>query len=213
VKSFSNLKKISIFLDGKLMVFTDIRSTYNLWLIVMSLVCTLGILWEGDILNLITPQNFHGASLVIPYVLLGYFFHGLYCFAVSPIFFYKRTILLPWFTGAAAAVNIGLNFLLIPYLGITGAALATTISMFSQAVIVYIVGRGLHAHGFDLLATSIVSLVLLIAFIGPLYVDDFVQSQSVRITSAIILFAFLYIFFKQDIISAFSSATRRQRPS
>jgi O-antigen/teichoic acid export membrane protein len=190
-----------------------IRRTYNLWLIVMSLICTLGILWGGDILKLITPQNFHGASVVIPYVLLGYFFHGLYYFAVSPIFFHKRTILLPIFTGAAAAlVNIGLNFLLIPYLGITGAALATTISMFFQALVVYIVGRRLHNHGFNLLATGIVSLAMLTAFIGPLYVDDFVQSQAARVTSATILLAIIYTFFKHDIIAAFSSVTRKQQP-
>jgi len=188
-----------------------IRRTYNLWLIVMSLICTMGILWGGDILKLITPENFHGAAVVIPYVMLGYFFHGLYYFAVSPIFFHKRTTLLPWLTGSAALLNIGLNFLLIPQMGITGAALATTISMFYHALVSYLVGKRLHYHGFNLTATAVISLAMVFAFIGPLYVKEIVTSQGLRITSVMFLIALIYVFFRNDLNIILTSATKRFR--
>lgn len=188
-----------------------LRSTYNLWLIIMSMICVVGILWGGDILKLITPENFHGAERVIPYVLLGYFFHGLYYFAVSPIFFYKKTMWLPWFTGAAAAANVGLNFLLIPYFGITGAALATTISMFLQAVLVHLCGRRLHDHGFNLKKTAIISLAMMAAFIGPLYIDDMLTSYVVRATSLIVLVMLLFVSFRAEFLWIFTAVTRRVR--
>jgi O-antigen/teichoic acid export membrane protein len=183
--------------------------TFNLWLILMSIICTAGMLWGGDILKLITPEHFHGATVVIPYVMLGYFFHGLYYFAVSPIFFYKKTILLPWFTGAAAAVNIGLNFLFIPHLGIIGAALATTISMFFQSVIVYLVGRKLHNHGFNLMATGFISLSMVFAFIGFLFVYDTFTSHALRVFNIIVLLTILYLFFKNDLNNFILSLNKR----
>lgn len=173
--------------------------TFNLWLILMSIICTAGMLWGGDIQKLITPEYFHGATVVIPYVMLGYFFHGLYYFAVSPIFFYKKTILLPWFTGAAAAVNIGLNFLFIPHLGIIGAALATTISMFFQSVIVYVVGRKLHNHGFNLMATGFITLSMVFAFIGFAFMNDTLASHALRVFNVMVLLTILYMFFKNDL--------------
>lgn len=142
---------------------------------------------------------------------LGYFFHGLYYFAVSPIFFHKRTILLPWFTGSAAAVNIGLNFLLIPHLGIVGAALATTISMLFQAVVVYLFGKRLHDHGFKLLATAVISLVMTMSFIGPLCVEDTLSSQALRTGCFLLLLITVYTFFKQDLENILLAIRRQYR--
>lgn len=142
---------------------------------------------------MIAPAQFHGATVVIPYVMLGYFFHGLYYFAVSPIFFYKKTMWLPWFTGAAAAVNIGLNFLFIPHLRIIGAALATTISMFFQSVIVYVVGRKIHNHGFNLMVTGMISLSMVFALIGFILVKDKIRSPRM-LCEGLILWCFSRLF-------------------
>lgn len=173
-----------------------IRRTFNLWMILMALMCTLGILWGGDVLQWITPSRFHGATRVIPFVLLGYFFHGLYFFAVSPIFFFKKTVLLPWFTGAAAGVNIGLNFILIPYWGITGAALATTISMLFQAVVVYVAGKRFHDHGFSLKGVVAVSLVMVLGFVSLLPLENPWESHGLRVFCFIVLLAVMGHYYK-----------------
>ena len=51
--------------------------------------------------------------------------YGLYYMVVSAIFLVRRTALLPVLTILAGAVNVGLNVLLIPRIGIMGAAWAT----------------------------------------------------------------------------------------
>jgi len=50
---------------------------------------------------------------------------GFYFMAVSPIFLQRRTAILPIFTLAAGALNVGLNILLIPILGVVGAGWST----------------------------------------------------------------------------------------
>ncbi len=183
--------------------------TYNLWLFVMSFICTIGILWGGDLLKLITPEQYYGAAKIVPLVFMGYFFHGLYLFAVLPIFFHKKTKVLFIFTGASTIVNIVFNLLLIPLMGITGAALATTLSMFFQASAVYIFSKQFDNHGIRLIATSVISIVLGLSLIGPFCYENNVWPQFIRI--GILLFIIIYnsLLVKQEIKNIFSKIQKK----
>jgi O-antigen/teichoic acid export membrane protein len=65
------------------------------------------------------------AARVTPVVALASTAYGLYYIVVSAIFLARRTRVLPLLTIAAGAANVGLNVLLIPRIGIMGAAWAT----------------------------------------------------------------------------------------
>jgi O-antigen/teichoic acid export membrane protein len=60
----------------------------------------------------------------------------LYLSNVHIVFWLARTGVLAWVTPLSAAANIGLNLLLIPALGLTGAAIATLITYVLQAVVI-----------------------------------------------------------------------------
>jgi len=175
-----------------------VRRTFNLWIMFIALFCMIGILWGGDILKMITPAYFHGAAKVIPFILLGYFFHGIYFFVSSPIFFFKKTKFLPWLTGSAAGLNIGLNFLLIPYFGIIGAALATTISKFFQAGVCYSFGNKLHNHRYNIVAVLIVSLLMTISIISLFIYIPELHFHLLRIGLFILLMMALYFLYKDN---------------
>jgi len=64
-------------------------------------------------------------------------------------------------TGAAALLNIALNFLFIPRFGIYGAAYATLISFCFQSVFVYFMGRKLYNPQFELAKILIVMTLLI----------------------------------------------------
>lgn len=89
----------------------------------------------------IIGPTFYGAEPVVPIVLLAYVFQGVYLNFLPGIYFEKKTKVIPLITGAGALINIGLNFLLIPSYGITGAAVATTGAYFSMAVLTFFVTR------------------------------------------------------------------------
>jgi O-antigen/teichoic acid export membrane protein len=139
----------------------EIRRMIALWITVMGLTCLVGIFFNERALIFLTPESFHAVSRIIPVILFAYLFQGLYFLFVSPLFQFKKTKLLPFLTGGAAIVNIGLNFLLIPWFGIQGAAVATLCSLCCQAIVVYQAGKKL----FDIhLETG--RLALLVCYVG-----------------------------------------------
>ena len=87
--------------------------------------------------HLIAPQYWGGLH-VIPLVLLGYFFYGLYInFMVGPVIT-KRTRVLVWITLLGALTSITTNILLVPHIGILGAGCAVACSYFAMATALFI---------------------------------------------------------------------------
>lgn len=85
----------------------------------------------GDF-HLISPAYWGGLP-IIPFVLTGYFFYGLYInFMVGPVLT-KKTKVLMWITLLGAAVSITTNITLVPHLGIMGAGWAVMFSYGAMA--------------------------------------------------------------------------------
>jgi O-antigen/teichoic acid export membrane protein len=87
--------------------------------------------------HFIHPKYWSGLG-IIPVVMLGYFFLGISANLSAGIFITKKTRYLPFINMGGAAVNIALNFMLIPAFGIMGAAWATFLAYFFMAVILYV---------------------------------------------------------------------------
>lgn len=76
-------------------------------------------------IRLFYAAKFEEAAGLSPILCVGPFFHAVYLVYVNGLFFKKRTTLIPIATVLAGATNVGLNALLIPRIGIRGAAWAT----------------------------------------------------------------------------------------
>lgn len=114
-------------------------STYYAFLIIT--IGLLGSMFSQELINLITGPDYRTAASVVPPIILAYIFHGFYLMSVTLLFYKKMTSRLPIFTLIAALVNIGLNLLLIPTLGIVGAAYATTVGYLVLFMITFIVAK------------------------------------------------------------------------
>jgi O-antigen/teichoic acid export membrane protein len=82
--------------------------------------------------------DYWGALGIVPIVLLGYVFLGIYNNLVAGIYIEKKTHFLPTITFVGAAVNVIGNFLLIPKIGAYGAAWATFLSYAVMAAVLYV---------------------------------------------------------------------------
>jgi len=96
-----------------------------------SIVVLVVSLYVDDIVKIhvfhrfiINPAYWSGLGIV-PIILLGYLFNGLYVNFMAGIYIEKKTSHLPYITGIGAAINVVVNFLLIPKFGMFGAAWAT----------------------------------------------------------------------------------------
>lgn len=102
------------------------------------------ILLAPEVLAIIAPASYSSAKYCVVAVAYGVFFQTLYRFPLGYETCRKNTKYTAVCTIIAASVNIGLNFILISFMGISGAAIATTIS--------YMVLFGLH----DLIARKVI---------------------------------------------------------
>jgi O-antigen/teichoic acid export membrane protein len=80
---------------------------------------------------------FWSGLIIVPIILFGYLFNGIYYILSAGMFIEEKSSYIPFVTGIGAAINVGVNFLLIPVWGIIGAALATLVSYLVMAVAVY----------------------------------------------------------------------------
>lgn len=87
------------------------------------------------------PEPYWPGLSIVPIVLLAYMCLGVSNIMVAGIYIQKKTTYLPPIAFLGAGVNVGANFLLIPAMGIMGAALATLLSYASMAVAVYVASR------------------------------------------------------------------------
>ena len=78
-------------------------------------------------LHILMPSAWWDADDIVPLLLAGLVLWGTYMIVNIGVNRSKRTKLTPLVTATAAAVNIGLNFVLIPAWGVAGAALSTVI--------------------------------------------------------------------------------------
>ncbi len=75
-----------------------------------------------------TPDIASRANVVLPLVALSVLVYGVYVIVGNVLLLTRRTALLGFIWLAAAALNLGLNILLVPRLGINAAALTTLIA-------------------------------------------------------------------------------------
>jgi O-antigen/teichoic acid export membrane protein len=95
--------------------------------IYMGLALGIG-LFAPEIVGILSSQAYAGAWIIVAICGLGAAFLAISTIANGAIYYAKRSNVTAWITAAGAVVNVVLNILLIPHLGITGAALANVIT-------------------------------------------------------------------------------------
>jgi O-antigen/teichoic acid export membrane protein len=86
---------------------------------------------------------------IVPWIALGYVFHGLYLLQLPGVFQQEKSIWVASTRAIGALSNVGLNIYLIPYYGAIGAAIATCISFMVMAVILFSVNRTLYPIAYE----------------------------------------------------------------
>ena len=81
-----------------------------------------------SIVVFLASQKYAGADRLIPVILAGLLVYGANVFVAAGLLIHKRTGQMSWMLVIAAALNIGLNCLLLPRMGLMGGAIATLLS-------------------------------------------------------------------------------------
>lgn len=90
------------------------------------------------VLGTLIEKRYWAGLKVFPVILLAHICNGAYANFMVGVFLEKKMGLMPLVTGAAAIVNLGVNFLFIPVFGMMAAAWATFLAYFTIAALLYV---------------------------------------------------------------------------
>jgi O-antigen/teichoic acid export membrane protein len=114
-------------------------------------LCFLGLsLLSRSGLPLLAGESYREAAGIVPWVALAYVFHGLHFCLAPGIHVSGHTRYVTMFSGVAALLNLGLNFLIVPRFGVVGAAWTTTFTFFFMAAAPWVFSQRLHPVPHDL---------------------------------------------------------------
>jgi O-antigen/teichoic acid export membrane protein len=146
------------------------------------------------------PMRYSGGMSIIPVVLFAYIFQGMYTNFIAGIYIKEKNRSLPLITGLGAATNIIANIILIPMIGIMGAAIATLLAYMVMAAAIYRVSQKSYPINYDWR-----KVIKIFVIIGAAYgVERFFQFQHIfnspnsylllRIVLSIAAIAMLFTF-------------------
>ena len=81
-----------------------------------------------SIVIFLASEKYAGADRLIPVILAGLLVYGANVFVAAGLLIHKRTVQMSGMLVIAAALNVGLNCLLLPRMGLMGGAVATLLS-------------------------------------------------------------------------------------
>lgn len=149
-------------------------------------VC-LGV-WSREFFRTITDPQFEEAYKVVGLLLGAVVALGLNGVTMTAISLARRTSYFAWYTAWTSALNVGLNFALIPPFGMVGAAAASFATAAALALLYYRRAQALDPAPFDLRAVlgSLALAALLIAVGSTIRLDDVLQSALVKLPLVLI---------------------------
>ncbi|NJK82111.1 MAG: oligosaccharide flippase family protein [Chloroflexaceae bacterium] len=135
----------------------------------LSVLWVVGLsLFAREVIVLLAAPDFHTAYVVVPFLLVGSLFQSVSAVPHTFLLYHKRLPVTVLAFGPAAAVQVGGALLLVPLIGMVGAALASGLAYLTYTIIITVFAlrrpeqRMQMAGGSDLLllvAGTLVSLV------------------------------------------------------
>lgn len=126
-------------------------SKFGLYLIVIvSGIALIMSLFAPEFITILASEKYYSAQEIIPLLLLSYVFgNGFWILMITPIIYTKQAKYLPWITALSGGISILANIILIPRLGIMGAAIAQLISYIALVYVAYKVADKVYPIDYD----------------------------------------------------------------
>lgn len=128
------------------------------------------ILLAPEVYHVFARWDFWAGTSLIPIFVSSYYLNFLCTFPVNYEYYYKKTKVVAVLTIATSVVNIGLNYILIRMMGVTGAALATAVSHGIQfaghyVYVRYVLKKGDYPFGIRIWARYVLAYFAVVALV------------------------------------------------
>jgi O-antigen/teichoic acid export membrane protein len=147
-------------------------------------------LFREELIRFVATADYLQAAHVIPFVAFAYSFEAIFTITSLGAVFHHRTLYVALATLVAAAANILLNVILIPRLGITGAACSTTVSYILLALLMARFSKQFRNVPYEWSRMVKVAVVALLLILASFLIHHRAESSpgSLRPVSDVLLF-------------------------
>lgn len=165
-------------------------------LVALPSVFGLSILSKPLLLVLTTTEIASQGYIITPFVALSAFFYGIYGIISNVIVLKKDTKILGSLWIFAAILNVILNVILLPYIGVIGAALTTFIAYLAVfcLVLFYTIKNFELDYNFKFIVNSLFGSIVISLFIYNVNPHGILDILLTIIISAFIYFIILILF-------------------
>lgn len=125
----------------------------------------------NDVLALLASEKYRPGGVIVPWVIAGMVLEGGLPIVAAGIFIRKQTQTLMLLVLMSAALNIGLNFALVPRFGIVGSAVATLLSYMMLTGSAMVLGHRRLAVPFPFTALLKFAAIAVVAYLVMGVVD------------------------------------------
>jgi O-antigen/teichoic acid export membrane protein len=175
---------------GKRETQAFLSKSLDMFLLVAIGMCCVVTLISRDLVVFLASKKFESSYRLLPILIVGLFIYSVHIFLTAGLLIYKKTFLMARQVIYATLLNIGLNIILLPRIGLAGAAWATLLSY------AFLIALMVHAS-FPLLPIQIKYLALLryicaavltYWLVARIHLDNALSGIAVRSVSGVTLY-------------------------
>ena len=146
---------------------------------------------------LFTDSSYHSGHSIIGLISFSYLMKGVYLIFLPGFYFNKKLYLISLIEWVAAIINLILNLIMIPKLGILGAAIATALSYMTLCIISYFKGNKyleINYQWKNILKTTSITLIAIILIQMIIEVQLYNQYFEYLIGGFIVVVSIYFLF-------------------
>lgn len=154
------------------------------------------LVWSGFALSLFSKElvelfalqkAYYSASTIVPLIVLAYVIYGISMVSSLGMYLTGNNYFIAYITLFSAALNIGLNFWLIPIYGMMGAALNTVIAFAVLDILSNISSNRYYKIEYEHLKLFKLFVIGILIYLGAYYCNEFSIILRIVIKSLVIL--------------------------
>jgi O-antigen/teichoic acid export membrane protein len=145
---------------------------------------------------------------IVPIILFSYLLYGMYINLMAGIYIEKKTKYLPIITGGAALTSILFNLILIPPLGIQGAALSSLLSYMAMLIGIFIVSQKYYPINYEYAKIVTVFLIIGIIFFANFYFFNDYLAVKIILLAAFVISIFVFKIISIESIREFAKSNK-----
>lgn len=183
--------------------FRRIKEVTEVLLLSFAFICIIFMLFAPEVMEILSPSEYHEGIYVIPPVVAGIFFSVMYYIFANVIYYYKKPKYVMIGSIISALLNLILNYIFIPIFGYIAAGYTTMFSYIFQTIMDYwAMRKTVEENIYDTRFLLLISIV--VVFSGTML--SFIYAQFLLrmiLTAGAIALFLIYLSRNKEIFNQF----------